>query len=820
MIRTATVPLLTLHPQLARAHAGPTTHMSTTRAERWLERVASLVAGLLVALLMSSASLAAPAVQIVPIGAANATGHYTSLGLKTGNVPVISYYDLSAGKLNLATCTANCNTATPTWQIVFVDTGVVVGQYARLALNSSGNPIISYYDLPNGDLKMATCTANCSSASPTWQIVTVDSTGDVGSHTSIDLDGSGRPVISYYDTTNGNLKLATCTANCASASPTWQIVTVDNSANDVGQYTSLQLNSSNRPLISYYDATARKLKLATCTANCTSASPTWQIVTVSDAGNDVGKSSSLRLTPFGNAVISYHADSPDRSLKLASCTANCATASPTWQVVTVDNNGVVGDPSSLVLNSDGNPVIAYTYASLPPGLRLATCLANCASASPTWQIETLDSTAGDYPSLQLASSGVPLVSGLPVISYTSRTFAVNLATITALSTFTVTASPNPASGGGALACSPTGGGAGGATTVITSGGTATCTATPDAGFATQSISGCGGTATAQGVNTYVTGAIGSNCTVTATFVAVGAVNGSCGTADSFPSQNPPSTNLCNVGTASAVTTNASTYSWSCAGLNGGSSASCSAPRLFAVNGSAGAGGTIACTSPVLANATTTCTASPNVGFATQSMSGCSGTPTGPGVNTFTTGAVTANCVVSATFVAVPVVNGVCGTAHNSFSLTIPTQNLCSSGTPGPVATLTSSYTWTCSGSGGGTNSACQAIRQFTVTAAAGPGGTLVCDPTRTSVLSAFCTATPNAGFITQSISGCGGTPTGLGINLYTALEGTSDCTVSATFAPIAGTASGALPVPTLANGWLALAALLLLGLGCLRLRRY
>ncbi len=168
-------------------------------------------------------------------------------------------------------------------QIVTVDSAGNVGQYTSLALNASGQPVVSYYDGTNLDLKLATCTADCASASPTWQLVTVDSVGAVGLYTSLALNASGQPVVSYYDGTNRDLKLATCTANCATASPTWQIVTVD-SGGTVGLYTSLALNASGQPVVSYYDQTNGDLKLATCTANCATASPTWQIVTVDSGG--------------------------------------------------------------------------------------------------------------------------------------------------------------------------------------------------------------------------------------------------------------------------------------------------------------------------------------------------------------------------------------------------------------------------------------------------------------------------------------------------------------------------------------------------------
>lgn len=88
-------------------------------------------------------------------------------------------------------------------------------------------------------------------------------------------------------------------------------------------------------------------------------------------------------------------------------------------------------------------------------------------------------------------------------------------------TYTVTATPNPAAGGGRLVCtsitSPNVSGAAQISVGTSGTETVTCTGTPDAGYTTQSISGCGGTATGIDVNSYTTPGITANCTVTATF---------------------------------------------------------------------------------------------------------------------------------------------------------------------------------------------------------------------------------------------------------------------------------------------------------------
>ncbi|KPJ52128.1 MAG: hypothetical protein AMJ37_03505, partial [Dehalococcoidia bacterium DG_18] len=91
------------------------------------------------------------------------------------------------------------------WACQIVDSAGNVGQYTSLAFDASGYPAISYYDVSNGDLKLA-YDQNNDGAFSAAEIITVDSSGDVGMYTSLAF-GTG-PAISYYDYDNGYLKLA------------------------------------------------------------------------------------------------------------------------------------------------------------------------------------------------------------------------------------------------------------------------------------------------------------------------------------------------------------------------------------------------------------------------------------------------------------------------------------------------------------------------------------------------------------------------------------------------------------------------------------
>jgi hypothetical protein len=139
-------------------------------------------------------------------------GEYTSIELDSPTgYPVVSYYKFTGGDggdLRLLHCDdANCAGDEST-NITSPDTTGDVGRYTSLELDGSA-PVISYHDYSNGDLKVMRCNdADCSGSDET--ITSPDTVGTVGLLTSLALDSSQNAVVSYFDDSNQDLKLLHC----------------------------------------------------------------------------------------------------------------------------------------------------------------------------------------------------------------------------------------------------------------------------------------------------------------------------------------------------------------------------------------------------------------------------------------------------------------------------------------------------------------------------------------------------------------------------------------------------------------------------------
>ena len=142
------------------------------------------------------------------------------------------------------------------WVLHLVDEGAHVGYGSSLALDSSDYPHISYCDRGNGNLMYAWWDGTLNGGVPVWDITTVDSMGDLWGYTSLALDSSGFAHISYYNQTNEELRYA------VGSGSSWDIQTVAASGDYVYQNTSLALDSRGFAHISYYDGTNQDLMYA------------------------------------------------------------------------------------------------------------------------------------------------------------------------------------------------------------------------------------------------------------------------------------------------------------------------------------------------------------------------------------------------------------------------------------------------------------------------------------------------------------------------------------------------------------------------------
>jgi len=252
-----------------------------------------------------------------------------------------------------------------------------VGAYSSIAIDSNFRLHISYYDTTNGNLKYAMWDGS-------WHIETLDSTNDVGVYSSIAIDSKNTIHISYIDSTNGNLKYTKGFFN------NWHTpIIIDNTA----FHTSIAIDSQDKIHISYYDTTNTSLKYAT------NASGSWILTTVDNTAT-VGLYSSIAIDSQDKIHISYR-DTTNTSLKYAT------NASGSWVLTTVDNTGDVGAYTSIAVDSQDKIHISY-YSTANSG---DICYATNASGS--WVLTTVDSSSnndGQYSSIAIDSQDKVYIS--------------------------------------------------------------------------------------------------------------------------------------------------------------------------------------------------------------------------------------------------------------------------------------------------------------------------------------------------------------------------------------------------------------------------
>jgi len=313
----------------------------------------------------------------------------------------------NAALSNLGSTAVNADilpAASPTfgsgYSVTTVDASGNAGQYSSLAIGTDGFPVISYYDATNGDLKVVKCgNAACSSGNTT---TTIDSTGDVGTASSIAIGADGFPVISYDGTTANRLKVAKCANAACTGSAT--ITAVDTVTMTFGRApSSIVVPSDGLPVISYYYTDTADLRVLKCgNASCSSGNT----ITTVDATNNNGDYSSIAIGNDGLPIVSYY-ENVGADLRVTKCgNASCSSGNTT---TVVDSTGNLGRYTSIVVPADGLPVISY-FEFNAQTLKVAKCANAACSGSAT--ITTVDSTSftGSNTSIKIGSDGFPVIS--------------------------------------------------------------------------------------------------------------------------------------------------------------------------------------------------------------------------------------------------------------------------------------------------------------------------------------------------------------------------------------------------------------------------
>jgi PKD repeat protein len=276
-----------------------------------------------------------------------------------------------------------------------------------ISINTIGTTIVKYIAVNNAGLisnvTTKIYTLDKPGAGGTWNSTTIDNNGI---YNSIAVDSSGNPHIAYYQTptTNSNPQLEYAYKNNTG----WHIQTVDSSAAGTGFYVSLALDSSNNPHMVYGEVfgidTTDKLKYAY------ENTIGWNI-TVLTQNSYI---SYINLVLYHDKpMISFYNDSANNGEGELQFMYNNGSS---WIIDNVTPKPSGGRMNSLAVNSEGIPCISYYDINSGP-VQGSLRYAQLDPSTGSWDITTIDGNMLDLQDVGIWNSLVLDSSGNPHISY-------------------------------------------------------------------------------------------------------------------------------------------------------------------------------------------------------------------------------------------------------------------------------------------------------------------------------------------------------------------------------------------------------------------
>ncbi len=304
-------------------------------------------------------------------------GRYTSIAIDKNDRPGVVYYRVDQAQILFSQWNGS------SWKTVVLDTAGDLGVSSSIDISYNDYPVIGYQNRTSEDLKTAYFFID------SWQKNNVLAANyRVGEYLSLKLDSSQLTHIAYYDAGSGDARLARWNGSA------WELRTIDDDSNDVGRYISLAIDSQNKWHVSYYDASDGNLKYAYWNGSA------WALYVV-DSADDVGKYSSIAVDYNNRPYIAYY-DATNKRLKFA-----YISSANVWVNQVVDQSGSVGEYAALATDNYNQLYISY-YDNANGDLKLAFC----STAGGSWNYATLDSAGnvGLYTSLAVDGSGTAHIS--------------------------------------------------------------------------------------------------------------------------------------------------------------------------------------------------------------------------------------------------------------------------------------------------------------------------------------------------------------------------------------------------------------------------